>query len=222
MTMYITRISIIALLSLTAFFSQGFAQNADQPLKDGRKLPVALWDNVKGSEAWTIAVLDALQSHGTSIAQTLPVDIDQWCPAYTKAEIPQREDFWVGFISALALYESTHRPTAVGGGGKWYGLVQILPGTAQGYGCKARSGAALKNGPANLSCAVRIMEVTVPRDQAIAFNNGKRAGVGADWGPLLSKRKRTAMQAFTNAQSYCQALSKKRPKWRPFKNLIKK
>jgi len=180
------------------------------------ELPNTRWDETDGGQKWTLAAINALKTHGASLPQTVPVDIDQWCPAYVAADPPGRRAFWVGFLSALAFHESTLRPNAVGGGGKWFGLVQILPATARGYGCRAKTGEALKNGADNLSCAIRIMEVTVPRDQAIAFNNGKRAGVAADWGPLVSTRKRTQMQAWTNAQSYCQPVVAKKPKWRPF------
>ena len=90
-------------------------------------------------------------------------DIKAWCPGYEKQSAEGRNAFWAGLLSTLSFYESTWRPTAVGGGGKWYGLVQILPATARGYGCEARSGSDLKQGELNLSCAVRIMSVTVPR-----------------------------------------------------------
>jgi hypothetical protein len=118
----------------------------------------------------------------------------------------------VGFLSALVKHESTYREHAVGGGGKWYGLTQILPSTARLYGCRARSGAALKHGPDNLSCAIRIMSRTVPRDGVVS--KGMR-GVAADWGPLHSRKKRTDMIAWTRQQSYCKSMSTIRPKLRP-------
>ena len=123
--------------------------------------------------------------------------------------------FWLGFMSALAKYESTYKPQAVGGGGRWYGLLQILPATARGYECHAGSRAALTNGAANLSCAVRIMAVTVPRDGVVA-GNGSR-GVGADWGPLRSRAKRTEMSAWLKRQSYCTNPGATRPVTRPAK-----
>ena len=88
-------------------------------------------------------------------------------------------------MSALAKHESTYRPWAVGGGGRWYGLLQILPATARGYKCNARTGQSLKDGAANLSCAVRIMAHTVPRDGVIHGYRGRKGqGVTADWGPM--------------------------------------
>ncbi|MGH1368776.1 MAG: transglycosylase SLT domain-containing protein [Maritimibacter sp.] len=159
------------------------------------------WDHKPQADVWTQAVMDALDSHGQNLTALVPGDIATWCPAYEEASLEGRKAFWTGLISALTKHESTYRQTAVGGGGKWYGLVQILPSTARGYGCQARSGAALKDGVANLSCAVRIMNHTVARDGVVSA--GMR-GVAADWGPFHSRKKRTDMINFTRSQNYCQ------------------
>ncbi len=145
----------------------------------------------------------------------VPRDIGDWCPAYASNSTERRAAFWAGFASALAKHESTYRPDAVGGGGRWYGLLQILPATARGYGCRARSGNALKDGSANLSCALRIMAVTVPRDRAVSIRDNRWRGVAADWGPMRSSSKRRDMANWLRAQSYCQPLSSTRPKLRP-------
>ncbi len=163
------------------------------------------WDHVAGSDAWTQATMAALSSHGAALPALLPADIADWCPGgYAKQDaVGGRSAFWAGLISALAKHESTWNPRAVGGGGRWFGLVQIAPATARGYGCAARSGGdALKNGPANLSCAVRIMAHTVPRDGGVVSRGAR--GVAADWGgPFHSSVKREDMRAWTRAQSYC-------------------
>lgn len=159
------------------------------------------WDEKPEASRWTKATIDALQTHGTALSQTVPADIASWCPAYKDNDAAGRNAFWAGLLSTLSFYESTWRQAAVGSG-KWYGLVQILPATARGYGCKARSGAALKDGALNLSCAVRILSVTVPRDNVVS--QGMR-GVAADWGPFHSKRKREAMRQWIKGQNYCQA-----------------
>ena len=158
------------------------------------------WDHVAGSEAWTEATMAALAGHGAALPALVPADITEWCPGYEGQDLEGRRAFWAGLISTLAKHESTWNPRAVGGGGRWFGLVQIAPATARGYGCGAGSGAALKDGPANLSCAVRIMAHTVPRDGVVS--RGMR-GVAADWGPFHSTSKREDMRAWTRAQSYC-------------------
>ena len=158
------------------------------------------WDHVPASDGWTMATLDALDSHGQNLVSTMPADIGAWCPGYVKADAEGRKAFWTGLLSALAKHESTWQPHAVGGGGLWFGLVQIAPATARGYGCAAGSGEALKNGPANLSCAVRILDTTVPRDNVVSA--GMR-GVAADWGPFHQQSKREDMRAWMLAQPYC-------------------
>lgn len=195
-----------------------FAEDADvsmpyikPPAREGN-VPRTRWEHVSGSQIWTRAALAALKDHGRPLESMVPRDIADWCPAYPDASPAARRAFWVGFLSALVKHESTYRAHAVGGGGKWYGLTQILPSTARLYGCRARSGAALKHGPDNLSCAIRIMARTVPRDGVVS--RGMR-GVAADWGPLHSRSKRTDMMAWTKRQTYCKPLSNVRPRLRP-------
>lgn len=181
------------------------------PAREGN-LPRTRWEHVGGSALWTRAALAALKEHGKPLADMVPRDIGDWCPAYPTATAAQRRAFWVGFLSALVKHESTYRTSAVGGGGKWYGLTQILPSTARGYGCRARSGDALKHAPSNLSCAIRIMTRTVTRDRVVS--RGMR-GVAADWGPLHNRKKRGDMMAWTKRQSYCKPMSSVRPRARP-------
>ncbi|MDJ0822071.1 MAG: lytic transglycosylase domain-containing protein [Paracoccaceae bacterium] len=168
-------------------------------------VPEARWGTGGGRIAWSMAVLSALRGHAQALPKMTPKDIASWCPAYPNAGTQQREAFWVGLVSSLVKHESTFRPTAVGGGGKWYGLTQILPATARGYGCRARTGAALKHPGDNLSCAMRIMAVTVPRDGVVS--RGMR-GVAADWGPFHSTRKREDMKNWVRKQAYCNGLSR--------------
>ena len=165
-----------------------------------REMPDLRWDHVEGSSRWTRATMRALASHGKDLVETVPADIAQWCPAYPEADRWERKVFWAGLLSTLSKHESTWRPTAVGGGGLWYGLVQILPATARGYGCQAKSGQALKDGALNMSCAVRIMNETVPRDGVVS--RGMR-GVAADWGPFHSRQKREDMRVWLTRQPFC-------------------
>jgi len=124
-----------------------------------------------------------------------------WCPGYAGAGTDQRAAFWAGLFSALAEHESTWNPAAVGGGGRWFGLVQIAPATARSYDCDAETGDALRDGAENLACAVRIAAQTVPRDGVVATGRG---GLAADWGPFMNAGKRADMAAWTRVQPYCQ------------------
>ncbi len=165
-------------------------------------LPVMAWDHRPESKEWTDATLTALRSHGAPLLTEVPLDIGTWCPGYAEATQEERAAFWAGMLSTLAKYESTWNPDAVGGGGRWFGLVQIAPATARSYGCSAGSGSALTDGASNLACAVRIAARTVRRDGVVAA--GMR-GLAADWGPFHSSRKRTEMAQWTSSQSYCKA-----------------
>lgn len=179
-------------------------------------LPRTRWEHRARHVLWSRAALSALKTHGRPLVDLVPADIATWCPAYPQATDAGRRAFWVGFLSALAKYESNYKPHVVGGDGKWHGLLQILPGTARGYKCHARTGKALRDGGANLSCAIRIMAVTVPRDGVIhGYKNKKGQGVTADWGPMHSKPKRHEMAAWLREQSYCKPVASKRPKLRP-------
>ena len=111
--------------------------------------------------------------------------------------------FWTGLLSAVAKYESTWNENASGGGGRWIGLMQISPRSAANYGCDATSVGALKDGEANLECAVEIMSTQVAKDGLVA--GGGNRGIGRDWAPLRSGEKRAAMAAWTRAQPYCKA-----------------
>ncbi|MFX0545731.1 transglycosylase SLT domain-containing protein [Roseovarius sp. S1116L3] len=193
----------------------GGAVNATRPQSRAIEIPKARWDHRPGGAAWTRSALTALARHGAPLVQAVPRDISTWCPGYASGDEAQRKAFWVGFLSALAKHESTYRAKAVGGGGQWYGLLQILPGTARSYGCRATSGGELVDGGDNLSCAIRIMARTVPRDNAIAVRDGRWRGVAADWGPMRSTAKRTDMSSWLRGQEYCALKRSPRPLLRP-------
>jgi len=180
----------------------GCAQTGEKSTRAVDELPAMRWDMREDSADLTRAALLALETHGTPLTATVPADVERWCPAYPEADETDRAAFWTGLLSALAKHESTWNPQAVGGGGRWFGLVQISPATARGYGCEAKSGQALLDGEKNLSCAVRILSTTVPRDGVVAAGGG---GIAADWGPFVSSAKRKDMRDWVSGQSYCAA-----------------
>ena len=164
--------------------------------------PTMRWDHRPNATHWTQATLSALQEHGRSLPESVPADIDSWCPAYREAPIHQREMFWAGVLSALSKHESTYRADAIGGGGRYFGLVQISPSTARHHGCAATTSEALRSGAPNLRCAVRIMAQTSARTE------GEAKGVAAmarDWGPMHRQGKRNDMKAWLREQAYCRA-----------------
>jgi hypothetical protein len=187
-------------LRINAVFRKG---EIVRPIAREDYLPKARWDERAGTLAWTEAAMSAINEQNHDLSDIVPIDIDRWCPAYTRNNEVRRDSFWVGMISTLARHESTFNPSAVGGGGLYHGLFQILPSTAEQYGCSARTGQELHDPEANLSCAIRIMSVNVARDHAVAFYDGRWRGVAADWGPMTNSSKREEMQEWTRSQSYC-------------------
>lgn len=185
----------------------GFApQTSPVPvLRPALAVPPLHWDELRpGMEAparpgWGPALFRAVLAQ-EGLLDVVPEDIEAWCPAYAEAGPDQRAAFWSGLVSALSWYESTHRPDAVGGGGRWFGLVQISPATARYRGCAVGTGEALMNGAANLRCAVRIMAQNVERDGVVS--RGMR-GVAAEWGPFHSSQRREGMRAWVSEQAYC-------------------
>ena len=192
-------VSFAALLSISA------CSDVDPVVEEEAGLPPMQWAHKEQKDDWNAEALDALRSHGQPLVAVVPSDIGDWCPAYPDADTADREAFWIGFMSALAGYESTWKPRAVNPNGKWFGLLQISPATARGYGCRAGSGEALKDGGENLSCAIRIMAVTVPRDGVVDARDSRWRGVAADWGPLRRPSKTSEMSAWLRQQPYCVA-----------------
>lgn len=165
--------------------------------------PPMQWDHRPEGAEWTESTLVALSTKDQVLSEKVPADIETWCPGYADASVDERRAFWAGLLSAVARYESTWNPAASGGGGRWIGLMQISPRSAQNYGCEATSAGALKDGEANLECAVEIMSTQVAKDGLVA--GGGNRGIGRDWAPLRSNEKRSAMSAWTSAQPYCSA-----------------
>ncbi|WP_159974466.1 transglycosylase SLT domain-containing protein [Roseobacter cerasinus] len=198
------RLSTLLFAAVVAVAAPTLTQANDSP-ETPQLFPRMRWSHMENHRLWHAAALQALRTHGRALVETVPGDITEWCPYYEAAGQVGREAFWVGFMSALAKHESTYKPWAVGGGGRWYGLLQILPATARGYGCRAGSGEALKDGGDNLSCAIRIMAVTVPRDGVISGRDSKWRGVAADWGPMRVASKRRDIAGWVSAQPYCAA-----------------
>lgn len=205
----------IVLVLATSVAAENPEVGAFRPSARVGDVPNTRWTHQPNHALWNRAALSALKTHGSALVEMVPADIAAWCPSFSAATGDDRRAFWVGFLSTLAKYESTYKPSAVGGGGKWFGLVQISPATARGYQCNVGTGDALKDGAANLSCAVRIMAVTVPRDGVIHGRDAKWRGVSADWGPMRSSSKRADMAGWLRKQPYCRSPNTIRPRVRP-------
>ena len=145
--------------------------------------------------------MNMIAANDAVLAAKVPADIQGWCPGYDDASMTERRAFWAGLLSATAKHESTWNPKASGAGGRYIGLMQISPATARAYSCAATSASALKDGEANLACAIKIMSKQVGRDGVVAGGGNK--GIGRDWGPFRSASKRSDIAGWTKSQDYC-------------------
>lgn len=188
----------IALIALTALSLAGCVSQRDP---EATSFAMA-WDHRPEAASWTTSTMSAVARHDLDLTRIVPADIDHWCPGYTRAGDTERRAFWTGLVSAVARYESRWNPAASGGGGRYIGVMQISPRSAANYGCAADSVSELKDGAANLECAVTMMAYHVGNDELVA--GGGNRGIGRDWMPLRDADKREALAAWTRQQSYCQ------------------
>lgn len=165
-------------------------------------MPPMQWDVRPEGKDWTADTLAALAEHDHVLAETVPADVSAWCPGYASAPVTDRRAFWAGLMSAVARYESTWNPQASGGGGRYIGIMQISPVSADFHQCEADTVSELKNGSDNLECAAQMMAKAVARDGLVV--GGGNRGIGRDWMPFRNAEKRAAMAAWTRAQPYCQ------------------
>jgi hypothetical protein len=194
---------ILACLALSAVVLGGCANGAKvDPNTTRNFLPSMGWDHRPEAKVWTAKSLAVVAANDARLATRIPGDITTFCPGYSDATVNDRRAFWAGLVSATAKHESTWNPQAAGGGGRWIGLMQISPQTARAYQCDAKTAGALKNGEANLACAIRIMSAQVDRDGVVA--GGGARGIGRDWAPFRSPSKRADIAAWTKSQDYCQ------------------
>lgn len=167
-------------------------------------LPVTRWDHRPEAADWTHATLDALKTEGAVLVSTVPADVETFCPGYKTASEAERRAFWAGLFSSIAKYESTWNPKASGAGGRYLGLMQISPQTAQSAGCGSAK-SELYDGANNLSCAVRIAARRAPAEGGTVQGRGALGGLTNDWGPMHDPAKRAEIANWTRAQSYCKA-----------------
>lgn len=159
----------------------------------------ARWNFRPEAAQWNSAMIEALLTHGSDMVETVPADVQTFCPDYAEASPSQRAAFYVAFFSGLARFESTWNPRAAGGGGAYQGLLQISPATARHHGCDLGPD-GLFDGADNLACAVRIASAAVTRDGVLVEDAG---GVAADWPPMRNAAHRAEVAEFTAALPQC-------------------
>ncbi|MGP9790768.1 lytic transglycosylase [Roseinatronobacter sp. NSM] len=192
---------LLAVAGLVTLLGGCMVQATDQSA--GAEI-VTRWDHRPEATLWTAAKFDALDHEGRALVETVPDDIDTFCPGYESADADGRKAFWTALFSGLAGYESTWRPDAAGAGGRYRGLLQIWPTSARFYGCDLSHPNGLYDGATNLRCAARIAAQAVERDQVVAGSPGRWGGVAKDWPPLRDASKRNDIAGFTRTLPACQ------------------
>jgi hypothetical protein len=196
------RLSALLALPLAAVVLGACVPAGETSLSTSGQMPPMQWDVRPEGREWTQTTLSALEQHDMALAAQVPADVQAWCPGYAEASIEDRRAFWAGLMSAVARYESTWNPQASGGGGRYIGVMQISPVSADYHQCEADTVAELKDGSDNLECATQMLAKAVARDGLVA--GGGNRGIGRDWMPLRSEGKRAAIAEWTRAQPYCQ------------------
>jgi len=199
MTRHITAISLVV---AAAVLAGCVTTKGKTSLSTSGTMPPMQWDARPEAPKWTRDTLTALESHDTVLAATVPADIATWCPGYEKASLDDRRAFWAGLMSAVARYESSWNPQAAGGGGRYIGVMQISPVSADYHQCEADTVSELKDGSENLECAAKMMAKAVAMDGLVV--GGGNRGIGRDWMPFRDAAKRAAMSEWTRTQPYCQ------------------
>ncbi len=189
-------------LSALAFALLTSGAAAANEAKTAPDLPAMRWDHAAQAAEWTAQALAQVGAHDAELTDIIPADIEVYCPGYANATVEDRRAFWVAVLSATAKYESGFRAKATGLHGRYVGLMQISLTTARHSGCEATTTASLKDGAANLSCAIDIIAPRVAADGMVA-GKGNR-GIARDWGPWAKSKTRASIAKWTRAQDYCQ------------------
>jgi len=192
------RLTLSALALALLCSGSAFANEA----KSANALPAMRWDSAAKAAEWTAEALAQVAEHDAELTNLIPKDIEVYCPGYAQASTEDRRAFWVAIISATAKYESGFNAKALGLNGRYVGLMQISLATARHSGCEATTTASLKDGKANLSCAIEIIAPRVAADGMVAGDGNK--GIARDWGPWAKARTRATIAKWTRAQDYCQ------------------
>ena len=114
---------LLALVSAFALAACAELRPAPEPVAE----PVMRWDHRPEAAIWTRASMEMLNSDAAILTRVVPSDAEDWCPGYTHADAETRAAFWTGFMSALARYESTWNPDAVGAAGAGSGCCRSRP-----------------------------------------------------------------------------------------------
>ncbi len=176
----------------------------------------AAWAKKNTDGNWTSAAEMAVTN--SQLVESVPKDINNFCPAYSTRNAEDRKVFWVGLLSIVARPESNFKPEAKytenfadAQGNKVVsrGLLQISIESAnqKKYACGIKKAEDLHDPAANLACGVKILDAWVKTDHVIAaYGTGAPRGGGRYWSTLREKNKHLAeIMKFTRSLKVCSA-----------------
>ena len=182
---------------------------------EGRK--PAAWDvNTPHAATFTALTEKALDTHGAQILESVPKDIEIFCPTYASLGREQRKGVWLMIISAITKFESGYRPQVFlqekfkNSKNEFVvsrGLLQISSESANGFGCRITKEAELHDPALNIACGVRILNRTVMKDTVITAHDERWRGGARYWSVLRKARTLGPIQRATRSLASCQPAS---------------
>jgi len=178
----------------------------------------AAWARKNPDGSWTAAAETAVAA--STLAQSVPADVEKFCPGYAARSADDRNVFWVGLLSIVARPESNFKPEttftedfpdAQGKKVVSRGLLQISIESAnqKKYSCGIVKAEDLHDPSINLGCGVKILDAWVKTDNVIAtWGTGKPAGGGRYWSTLREKNNHLPeLTKFTRSLKVCTAVT---------------
>lgn len=154
------------------------------------------WGRMPAEGEWTHYTKEALLKY-PEMLKINPKDSHRYCERFTDLSTIERVQFYTALISAMAKFESSHRPETTyaeafkNGKGETVistGLLQLSYESARGYNCVDATTEKLKNARFNIDCGVKILNRWITRDKQIGTRiNGKWLGGARYWSVLRPK-----------------------------------
>jgi hypothetical protein len=179
---------------------------------------IGFWDRVPRGRHWTAFMVKVIDRYGEALLDTVPTDINEFCPTYSGLGRDARLAFWVGMVSAMAEKESSFDPS-VEHAEKFRnrkgelvvsrGLLQISLESIQPYQCGITTDEQIHDPELNLTCAVRMLNHLVPRDRIISrkvlggFRKPKWLGASSYWAVLRTHDTLEFIKSRTRSLAVC-------------------
>lgn len=165
-------------------------------------------------QGWSRITLDGLDLYGQGmLSQKSIKDVTDFCPNYSKLDLQEKKEFYLGLIAAMAKFESNFNPKSQykesfkSSDGDYVvsrGLLQISKGSSQYYSCGITDANMLHDPKLNLECGIRILNKWIVKDECLACNDVAWRGGARYWAVLRNtKAPFNKIKAITNNLPVC-------------------